>query len=262
MLSKKFLLKQFTQRLIKSFALTPKKPALSNYLKHVNFSSTSEPANQTIQDTILDEPKWMRFFKGMEPNPIDLERAVKNDNVDLLNNYVKMNYIGFDFFQLVVVMGSLTKIHSTSSRVFTEIKVRVTAGKYDSNKKIMFQLLTGAREYILQDDMMKKFTILEVDKYFDQYTHKEQSEIILFMFEADSVKSSRILQYLSHYEPIVQEGKISEYFESLSPEEVSLELKVFDTLAKNLVPEGFEKLVNRQLLDSLANKVNCFLFVN
>jgi len=255
MLSKKFLLKQFTQRLTTSFSLAPKR-SLPNYLRSANFTSTTESENETKpKESLFEEPRWMRFFKGMEPNPIDLERAVKNDNVDLLNNYVKMNYIGFDFAQLVTVMGSLSKIMTTSTRLFTEIKARIALDKYEANKKVMMQFLTGAKDFIVEDEMMRKFTILELEKVFDQCTHKEQSEIILFMFEIDFIKTERVIQYLSKFEELVEEGKIEDYINNLTPEELLVQVKVFDALNKNIAPQSFNKLVNRQILDFLANKV-------
>ena len=38
-----------------------------------------------------DQPKWMRFFIGRAGIKTDIDRAIKCENLDLLNNYVKTN---------------------------------------------------------------------------------------------------------------------------------------------------------------------------
>jgi len=263
MLSKKILFNKITQKVLSSVTSTPfvrSTVAPAYYLSKRNFTRAEEKAAENASNTNgngtnLDEPKWMKFFRGMEPNPIDLERAVKCDNVEMLNNYVKMNYIGFNFNQLVTVLGSLTKIWITSSRIFTEIKLRIVGDKYESNKKIMYLLFSGGKDLILRDVMMKKFISLELDKYFDEYTHSEQAEIVQFMFEADIVKTSRVIQYLSFYKNLVESNTISEYFDGLSFQEMINELKVFQSLSKNLTPESFDQHVDKKVLTIFSNKV-------
>lgn len=252
MLAKRSLIRACIQKVFTPSLL---QHSISSYPIRRNFCKAE--SESMVQDK-SDDPKWMRFFRGIEPNPIDLERAVKNDNVELLNNYVKMNYLGFNFTQLSVVLGSLNKSYPISIRVFNEAKMRVLADKYESNKKVIFKLFSGGKDHLLKDEMMKRFILTEIDKYFDQYNHIEQAEIVHFMFEVSQIKTERLLQYLSFYKEILEEGKTDEYFKGLSMQKLLVELNVFQAFYEHLTPESFNKLIDKRLLDSLTNRVQIY----
>lgn len=38
------------------------------------------------------KPKWMKFFSGYEPIKIDLDRSLKCENIDVIQNHIKQNY--------------------------------------------------------------------------------------------------------------------------------------------------------------------------
>ncbi len=40
----------------------------------------------------------MKFFKSSEPLKIDLDRSLKSDNIEMISNYIKVNYMNFDMF--------------------------------------------------------------------------------------------------------------------------------------------------------------------
>ena len=252
MLSKKTLFKLCSQRVSSSIS-RHRFNISSIYCSKLHFSAESTQPSKPLKQ---EEPKWMRFFKAIEPVAIDLERAVKNENVDMLNNYVKMNYLGFTFTQLITVLGSLNRIPITASRLYTEIKMRIVSDKYETNKKIILQLLIGGREAILNDDMMKRFVLNEIDNYFAEYNHDEKTEILDFMFRANLLKTSHILNYLSFYDKMIKENTVDDYVKSLSFPNLLRQVNIVEFFHTYFTEESFAKHVDKQITNSLANRVN------
>ena len=215
------------------------------------FSTTETAAPSNLKP---GEPKWMRFFKPSEPMKVDIERAVKCDNQELLHNYVRANYLTFDFAQLVMVLDPL-KYTLTAPSLVSEIKLRILAGKQVSKPNLIITLFKGAKEFAVKDKFLKRFIILELDKYFTQYNHDQQTEVLIFMFQMNLIKTENILHYMSFYGELRTEEQINQYVESLSLENSFNQIHLFKLLWDTLQPESFEKLVSRPILDALINKV-------
>lgn len=82
-----------------------------------------------VPEPAKEKPKWMRFFEGQDPIKIDLERSMKSENVDLIQNYVKQNYIQFQNSQLVQIIPKIAR-SQVFERVRGEIKLRIVGSNF------------------------------------------------------------------------------------------------------------------------------------
>ena len=229
---------------------------LRYFVPKTAFSTEKDKTNNegTISNT---EPKWMRFFSVSEMIKVDIERAMKSENIDLLNNYVKNNYMTFEYEQLVTVFEKLS-IASSAPRLLQEIKLRILANKHKENPKIIFMLFRSLRSLKeMEDRFNKTYILVGLSKYFKDYSHSHQAEILNFMIDDNSTKLELLEIFLQFYENKFQNFEdIVNFYESFEDPTFIEYMNLYRKLDCIMKPEAFNKIFSRELLDFLFIKVH------
>ena len=126
----------------------------------------------------------MRFFLSADPPKIDLERSIRNENQDTINNYIKMNYQTFDINQLIIIAEKTNK-YDMVKKILTEIKIKIVLNKINLNEKMAFSLLYNNWEHIKKDETISNFLFEELYNNFDKLKINEKNYCvinILFFF--------------------------------------------------------------------------------
>lgn len=234
-------------------------------LPHSFISLLTVPLNansstKTQQDKNLKpgDPKWMRFFRPAEPMKIDLERAIKCENLDLLGNYVKSNFQSFDFSQLAIVLEPL-RTTTIIGQLMQEVTLRILSGKAESSPALTMQLLRGGREIMLKDHLLKKYMLLELDTHFDSFSHDEKIEALNFMFTCNEIQAKKLYSLFDHFRAFNTAEKIKEYFDKLPRDQCFLILTLMKHLYDSLQSDSFYTHIDRKIVDGLIKRV---LFLN
>ena len=203
--------------------------------------AVKEPLLNNLKDC-LNQPKWMKFFLGNEPMKIDLERSIKNENREMIINYIKINYITFDFSQLVL---SLEKklTHDLNNKLLHEIKLRISMESFQTNPQINYVLLSYSPEYCCGDPLISKFLAVEFIRDFNGYLFNEKIYILNFLIEINMIPKQIIENFLEEVikwrvQPGLKEFSIKQlnkFIANIGQLEVVIEKEIF----KNVFPQVF-----------------------
>ena len=246
--------KCFQTYLSKSITLSKIYATHGNIISKYKFSTEKED-NKNIKDETSGnaEPKWMKFFSTSDMMKVDIERAIKSENIDLLNNYVKNNYMTFEYEQLVMVLEKLL-IASSAPRLIQEIKLRILQNKHKENPKILLLLLRCFKE--TQDKFNKKYILVALCKHFENFSHSDQTEVLNFMIDNNYIKLDLLESYLKFYENKFQSlQEFVNFYEGLEDQILIQYMNLYRKLYRIMKPEEFNNIFSRKLLDFLYTRV-------
>ena len=171
--------------------------AALNSFVNSSISSISAKNSSGSSSNALNQPKWMRFFAANEPMKIDLERSIKNENRDMIINYVKINYLSFDFQQLVLSLEKHLKI-DLSLKLFHEIKLRIAVEAYQTNSSILLSLLNYSGEACRNDPLISRFLAVEFIKNFEEFQFLEQIHVMNFLLKINFLPKKTLADFLKN----------------------------------------------------------------
>lgn len=152
------------------------------FLPHFRFSVETETSSllekqlnenllatgQSIRDAAKEEqalknkndgPKWMKFFQGNESLKVDVFRSLRNENQEMILNYIRMNYMNFGINELIIAM--VKSKSEIIKKIFWELKFKVVTNPIDLEPLFFSTLLTFAFEMLKKDTLLSKWIILQ-----------------------------------------------------------------------------------------------------
>jgi hypothetical protein len=194
----------------------------------------------------------MRFFTASEPLKIDLERSIKNENNDMIMNYVRINYLSFDFQQLVLSLEKRLK-PDLSDRLFHEIKLRIANDTEQKTPEILISLLNYSMNNCVNDDLMAHFLACELLNVACDKNLKFEKLLVAmrFFFALNRIEEKTLEAFLMRLEEWKKTDKIKEF--SLNDlNNLMIVVKELKTIMKK---KNFDEIFDRGFLDKLFNEV-------
>lgn len=170
--------------------------AITNANKQAKNTNTSSSSDKEPGQNV--KPKWMKFFEGQEPMKIDLERSIKSENTELLQNYIKSNYISFENGQLVEIIPKVAR-SPVFEKIKAEIRLRIIGSNFKLTPSELFDLLLGIEETYLADKLIVLFTLSEISEHFNSFSHCQQAKIISLSLKLNRISAPLALQFLDYF---------------------------------------------------------------
>lgn len=217
----------------------------------------SKPLVSQSREGTSNHPKWMRFFTASEPLKIDLERSIKTENHEMIVNYVRLNYLSFDFKQLVIALEKRLK-PDLSEKLFQEIKLRIAMDAEQKSPEVLVALLDYSIKECLDDELLSHFLTTEIlQTTFDETLPFVKLTLVMhFLFEMNTMEVKTLEDYLVKFSGWKKSGKIS----SCSLKELNNLVIVVENFRKIMEKKDFEQEFDKTFMDTLFKEV--FTFFN
>lgn len=199
----------------------------------------------------------MKFFKSQSPTGIDLLRSLKSDNVDLLQNYIKSNYMQFDFNELVLALPKIQKTNFYSI-LTEEIKLRIVVGDFMSDYKIDYQLLRNITDFQQVDQLIKLYLANNLANHFTLYNKLEQTYVIHFYFQINQMNPKILDQYLSifenHHQNPQNEKAFKQFLNELDIETFPVFIDVVNLIKQYMEASTFGQIFTPQIVSHIFSQ--------
>ncbi|KAL4472010.1 hypothetical protein ABPG72_018512 [Tetrahymena utriculariae] len=215
-------------------------------------TSAAADAASKVASSQYIKPKWMKFFEGQEPIKIDLERSMKSDNIDLIQNYIKNNYLQFEDNQLVQVIPKVSR-SAIIDRIKNEIRVRIIQNNFNLDVSQNFSLLEFMEEISQADRLLVLYTLTKCSESFKEYNHFQHYKIIQLAIKFNRLSIPLTLQFLDYFnenrELFAQPDQVkSLYLEKLDFVQFTQYILVLSNLKRLLVPEEFNSRITDETI--------------
>lgn len=201
--------------------------------------------------TTDSQAKWMKFFTQTEPAKIDLERSIKSENLEIIKNYVRVNYFTFDFAQLVLALEKNLR-GDINIKLFNEIKHRIAVEELVVNPEILLSFLKYSPSICRNDPLVSRFLCVEMMKAFPQFKFKEKVQIISFLFSMNYLNEACVNEFLDSFQQWKKNDNIFTDFDLKSLNEL---LSSLNTLYQLMKPEIFSDCFTEAFLNHLFQEV-------
>lgn len=227
------------------------KTDLSTFLNKILEKKKNEKDNELTDNQ--PQAKWMRFFIPGPPIKFDLERSMKNEATELIINYVRHNYISFEFPELMLALER--KLPNTvGSRLFNEIKFRISSKNYNTTPSLLLSFLNFSPMICKNDAFISKFLCVEFMKVFSMYNFKEKIHVLSFVLSVNYMPENMIREFLlSFVEWKESKMRLDDFEMSL----INKFLFVLNNLYYIMEPEKFKMCFSEEFLAYLFKTV-CF----
>ncbi len=219
-------------------------------------NSSGIPSNSSVNAS-FNQPKWMRFFQSNEPMKIDIERSIKNENREMIINYVRINYLSFDFTQLVLSLEKRLKIE-LNLKLFHEIKLRIAVEAYQINPQILLSLLNYSVEACKNDPLISRFLAVGFIRNFSEFSFIQQIHVMNFLLKINILPEKTLGNFLKNWTEWRIEGKLKDF----SLKDLNELLAVVNELYQLLKSEKFEVFFNGNFKEEICKEVLIFWFFN
>ena len=212
----------------------------------------SKPLVSQSMENTLNHPKWMRFFTASEPLKIDLERSIKTENHEMIVNYVRLNYLSFDFKQLVIALEKRLR-PDLNERLFQEIKLRIAMDAEQKSPEVLVALLDYSVKECIDDDLLSNFLTTEIlQTTFDETLPFVKLTLFMrFLFAINIMEVKKLEDYLVKFSEWKKSGKLA----ACSLKDLNNLVIVVEDFRKIMEKKDFEQEFDKSFMDALFKEV-------
>lgn len=233
------------------FAIEKEIPASLENLSENIYIGNKPPKRSSMVSPSDSQAKWMKFFTQTEPAKIDLERSIKSENLELITNYVRLNYFSFDFTQLVLALEKNLRA-DLNQKLFNEIKLRIAIEEPMVKPEILLSFLKYSPSVCRNDPLVSRFLCLEMMKAFPQFKFKEKVQIISFLFSMNCLDEACVNEFLDSFQQWKKNEGIFNDFDLKSLNEL---LSSLNTLYHLMKPDIFSDCFTEVFINLLFQEV-------
>lgn len=128
----------------------------------------------------------MKFFGGQEPMKIDLDRSMKSENMDLIHNYIKLNYTKFDDEQLVAVMPKVSR-SPLIDKIKAEMRQRILSDSFTLTAEQGSSLIECLEDINYNDRVIVLYALTTVSEFMPDLTHIQLFRLIMLAVKINKI---------------------------------------------------------------------------